>query len=174
MDAAEPEPEPEPEAAPEPAGAQEAMAVDGAEPPAETPTPTSANPDAVLKGRCVSGRWWKGRDERRASSVVNAEACHGASVPWEERQAKRRRLEEVRQLEADLKAAKRQEIEDKKARREEQLKRKQANELKATTMQTITKTHKLKTMNKKQLRAIKKTAVNAQTGQVELVSPWAK
>ena len=41
-------------------------------------------------------------------------------------------------------------------------------------MQTMTKTHKIKTMNKKQLRQIKKTAINAQTGNLELVSPWKK
>lgn len=59
-------------------------------------------------------------------------------------------------------------------RREERLARRQENELKATVMQTISKTHKLKTMNKKQLRQIKKTQVNVQTGKVELVSPWQK
>ena len=50
---------------------------------------------------------------------------------------------------------------------------KQANAMRGTTMQTITKVHKLKTMNKKQLRTIKKTAMNAKTGQLELVSPWS-
>ena len=58
--------------------------------------------------------------------------------------------------------------------KEERLARKQANEMKNTVMQTMTKTHKLKSMNKKQLRQIKKTAINAQTGQLELVSPWKK
>lgn len=58
--------------------------------------------------------------------------------------------------------------------REERAALRAANEMKNTVMQTITKTHKLKNMNKKQLRQIKKTAINAQTGQLELVSPWQK
>jgi hypothetical protein len=58
--------------------------------------------------------------------------------------------------------------------REERAAMRAANEMKNTVMQTITKTHKLKSLNKKQLRQIKKTAINAKTGQLELVSPWKK
>jgi hypothetical protein len=36
------------------------------------------------------------------------------------------------------------------------------------------KAEKLKGMSKKQLRSIKKTAVNSKTGAVELVSPWGE
>lgn len=36
----------------------------------------------------------------------------------------------------------------------------------------ISKTHKMKTMSKKQLRQIKKRQVNAKTGEIEFVSPW--
>ncbi len=36
----------------------------------------------------------------------------------------------------------------------------------------ISKTHKMKTMSKKQLRQIKKRQVNSRTGEIEFVSPW--
>ena len=73
-----------------------------------------------------------------------------------------------------MKEEKRQAKVEERRQKEERLARKQANEMKNTVMQTMTKTHKIKTMNKKQLRQIKKTAINAQTGQLELVSPWKK
>ena len=73
-----------------------------------------------------------------------------------------------------MKEEKRQAKIEERRVKEERLARKQANEMKNTVMQTMTKTHKLKSMNKKQLRQIKKTAINAQTGQLELVSPWKK
>ena len=79
-----------------------------------------------------------------------------------------------RQLEKDMKEEKRQAKIEERKRREENLARKAANEMKNTVLQTMTKTHKIKTMNKKQLRQIKKTAINAQTGNLELVSPWKK
>lgn len=80
----------------------------------------------------------------------------------------------MKQLENDLKEEKRQAKIEARRRREERAALRAANELKGTTMQTLSKTHKLKTMNKKQLRMIKKTAINAETGQLELVSPWKK
>lgn len=36
----------------------------------------------------------------------------------------------------------------------------------------MSKTHKMKTMSKKQLRQIKKRQVNSRTGEIEFVSPW--
>uniref|UniRef100_A0A7S2SQP8 Coiled-coil domain-containing protein 86 n=1 Tax=Rhizochromulina marina TaxID=1034831 RepID=A0A7S2SQP8_9STRA len=93
---------------------------------------------------------------------------------WEERQSKKRRRDEMKDLERQMQERNRSEKLEAKQKREERLAERQANAMKGTTMQTITKTHKLKTMNKKQLRQIKKTQVNSRTGQVELVSPWAK
>jgi len=81
---------------------------------------------------------------------------------------------ETKELETALKEAKRARKQAERKRREDRQALRAENELKSTTMQTIHKTHKLKTMNKKQLRQIKKTQVNAKTGQVELVSPWQK
>ena len=80
----------------------------------------------------------------------------------------------MKELEKNLKDLKRAAKTAAREQREARAAIKAANEMRGTVMQTITKTHKLKTMNKKQLRAIKKTAVNAQTGQLELVSPWKK
>ena len=95
-------------------------------------------------------------------------------MSWTERQSQKRKREEVKKLENDLKEEKRRTKVEARKRREERAAIKAANEMKGTTMQTMSKTNKLKTMNKKQLRMIKKTAINAQTGQMELVSPWKK
>lgn len=62
--------------------------------------------------------------------------------------------------------------EEKKAKIIEKRKLKMENEYKNTTYQVINP-EKMKRMNKKQLRMIKKTSVN-KDGTVEFVSPYAK
>ena len=62
--------------------------------------------------------------------------------------------------------------EEKKAKIIEKRKLKMENEYKNTTYQVINP-EKMKRMNKKQLRMIKKTSVN-RDGTVEFVSPYAK
>ena len=137
-----------------------------------------ANKKKLVCAGNVSGRCWKRRDQKRASTFMrndgNGTGGSGASVSWSEKQSRKRRREEVKQLENDLKEEKRQAKIEARRRREERAALRAANEFKGTTMQTLSKTHKLKTMNKKQLRMIKKTAINAETGQLELVSPWKK
>ena len=137
-----------------------------------------ANKKKLVCAGNVSGRCWKRRDQKRASTFMrndgNGIGGSGASSSWSEKQSRKRRREEVKQLENDLKEEKRQAKIEARRRREERAALRAANELKGTTMQTLSKTHKLKTMNKKQLRMIKKTAINAETGQLELVSPWKK
>lgn len=129
----------------------------------------------LLKGRNVSGRPWKRQKaQQRASTFMRNDKLTGRSKPWAARQAAKEAKAELRALEAQLKEAQRQDKVAKRQLAEERAALRAANEMKNTVMQTITKTHKLKTMNKKQLRQIKKTALNAKTGQVELVSPWQK
>ena len=130
------------------------------------------------KGRNASGRSWKRKDQPRASIFMRNDGTglggSGLAVSWAERQSRKRKREEVKQLEGEMKEEKRQSKVEARKRREERAAMRAANEIKGTTMQALTKTHKFKTMNKKQLRLIKRTSVNAQTGQLELVSPWKK
>ena len=79
----------------------------------------------------------------------------------------------MKELERDLgEARKRRKLAVKEEEAARQ-KRKLENEMKAVVYQTITKTHKLKTMNKKQLRQIKKTRMSKH-GVVELVGAYEK
>ena len=130
----------------------------------------------ATKGRNISGRGWKRINQPRASTFMRSKDLggSGSSVSWTERQSQKRKREDIKQLESDLKEEKRKTKIEARKRREERAAVKAANEMKGTTMQMLSKTHKLKNMNKKQLRLIKKTAINAQTGELELVSPWKK
>jgi len=79
----------------------------------------------------------------------------------------------------ELKEEKRQAIIAKQERRLEQERRRMENEYKnatkgSKTLNTNTAGLKMKAMNKKQLRQIKKTRMNTKTGVVEYVSPYAK
>ena len=58
-------------------------------------------------------------------------------------------------------------------RREEKRKRKIANEMKSSQVQEIVHTDKIKRMNKKQLRKVRKTRVN-DDGEVEFATLWDK
>jgi len=130
--------------------------------------------DHVSKGRNISKRGWKRTNQPKASTFMRNDKQAGRAIGWDERKRLKEEKQEIKALENELKEAKRSEKAAARKHREERQAMRQANEMRGTTMQTITKTHKLKTMNKKQLRNIKKTAVNAQTGQLELVSPWQK
>lgn len=58
-------------------------------------------------------------------------------------------------------------------RREEKRKRRIANEMKSSQVQEIVHTDKIKRMNKKQLRKVRKTRVN-DDGEVEFATLWDK
>ena len=87
--------------------------------------------------------------------------------PFELRQAYKVRNEQVKAIEAMMKAQTLQKKDDAKAKRVEIQNRRMANEFKNVSYQAIN-TDKLKGMSKKQLRQVKKTVVN-KSGQTELV-----
>ena len=95
------------------------------------------------------------------------------SATWASKLVKKARKNEMKALETEIATRKRLERENRKRAREEKLKRKQENELKSAQVQVITKTHKLKTMSKKQLRQIKKSRLTKQ-GVVEYVGLYEK
>lgn len=130
------------------------------------------------KGRNVSGRSWKLRPQKRASSLVTKTVQNNRSKPWEIKMKEREARRLILEREKNLQEEKRQAIIDKKERRLENERRRQENEFRAASKsaQTLGKNAdlKLKSMNKKQLRQIKKTRVNVKTGVVEYVGAYSK
>ncbi|KAG5178105.1 hypothetical protein JKP88DRAFT_144320, partial [Tribonema minus] len=124
-------------------------------------------------GRNVSGRLWKSRSQSQRAIAQRTTGTKELSSSWKAKEAERTKLAAVKQKEREMREAKIAEKEALKAAKLEREKRRAENEMKSSTFQTITKTHKLKGMSKKQLRQIKKMQVNSKTGQVELVSPWS-
>ena len=133
---------------------------------------------AISKGRNVSGRSWKIREQKRASSLVTKTVQNGKSKSWERKKAEREARKALIERERELKEERRQAAIAKKERRLEQEKRRMENEFRAASRsaQMLGKNAdlKMKSMNKKQLRQIKKTRLNTKTGAVEFVSAYAK
>ncbi|DAZ92570.1 TPA: hypothetical protein N0F65_012800 [Lagenidium giganteum] len=141
-----------------------------AAPATTTPAEHDANAadnKEVPRGRAVSGRVWKKVQKTRFSSQTY-KATKVLSTTWEEKMLKRAKLKELKELQAEIKNRRQAEKDEKKRAREERERRRAENELKSASVQVISKTHKLKTMSKKQLRNVKKTIVNKQ-GVVEYV-----
>ena len=141
--------------------------------------PPSAQPPHVIpKGRNVSGRNWKVRAQKRASSLTKTR-INNNTKSFQERQALKRARQETLALQAEMAEAKRAAAVQKKERRLENERRRAENEYKNVqkSVQTLNLEKvgtTLKTMSKKQLRNIKKTRLNPKTGVVEFVSPYAK
>jgi len=126
-------------------------------------------------GRNVSGRTWKIRAQKRASSVQ----VKPRQTSWEQRQAEKRLKKQTQELQKQMSEEKRQAILLRKERRAENEKRRAENQLKAIersvqTLNTDKVGTKLKAMSKKQLRQIKKTRLNPKTGVVEYVPAYSK
>ncbi|KAE8876565.1 hypothetical protein PF005_g7195 [Phytophthora fragariae] len=139
------------------------------QPSSKTVTTTAAEPP---RGRPVSGHVWKKVQKTRFSSQ-GFKGTKVLSTTWEEKMLKRSKLKELKDLQAEIKARRQAERDAKRQAREEKEKRRKENELKSASVQVISRTHRIKTMSKKQLRNIKKTIVNKQ-GVVEYVPVYSK
>ncbi len=132
----------------------------------------------IPAGRNVSGRSWKIRKQQRASSLLTKTVQNGKSKSWDQKKAEREARKALVERERELKEERRQAAILKKERRIEQERRRMENEFRAASRsaQTLGKNadNKMKSMNKKQLRQIKKTRLNTKTGAVEFVSAYAK
>mmetsp|Transcript_5518 Transcript_5518/g.7294 ORF Transcript_5518/g.7294 Transcript_5518/m.7294 type:complete len:166 (+) Transcript_5518:96-593(+) len=131
------------------------------------------------KGRTVSGRTWKRRVQKRASSLITSNAANAKSKSWEKKQMERKLRQQLKEKEAEMKEAKRAAILAKKERRLENEKNRMENEFKLAQRQAqklnLNKVGTtMKALNKKQLRMIKKTRMNTKTGVVEYVPAYAK
>ncbi|KAF4321536.1 hypothetical protein BBO99_00001003 [Phytophthora kernoviae] len=135
-------------------------------------TKSSASKTAPPRGRPVSGRTWK-KVQKTRFSAQGFKGTKVLSTTWEEKMIKRTKLKELKDLQAEIKTRRQGERDAKRQAREEKEKRRKENELKSAAVQVISRTHRLKTMSKKQLRNIKKTIVNKQ-GVVEYVPIYSK
>lgn len=130
------------------------------------------------KGRNVSGRSWKVRPQKRASTLVKTKVNNGTKT-WDQRQQEKLARKESLELQSELREERKQSKILKKERRLENEKRRAENEFKqaqmsAKELNTGKLKSTLKTLSKKQLRQIKKTRMNTKTGVVEYVSAYAK
>jgi Cgr1 family len=130
------------------------------------------------KGRNVSGRSWKTKPQKRASSLIKT-SVNNLSLTWAQKRAARLVRQEALSLEKELKEKKRQAAILKKERRLENEKRRAENEYQAVQRSAQVLNHAkvgvtLKAMSKKQLRQVKKTRMNQKTGVVEFVPAYAK
>ncbi|TDH65958.1 hypothetical protein CCR75_004899 [Bremia lactucae] len=123
------------------------------------------------RGRPVSGRVWKRVQKTRFSSQ-KLKGTKVLSTTWEEKLQKRSKLKELKELQKEIKSRRQSEKDAVRQAREEKEKRRKENELKSASVQVISRTHRLKTMSKKQLRNIKKTIVN-KNGVVEYVPVYS-
>ena len=123
---------------------------------------------SIPDGKPKSGRVWKIKQKFRSSVQQRSGVLSHLNKSFEEKQAIRAKKASILQLEREMKDEKKQKLLDAKIRREEQQKRRMANEYKNSVYQEL-KHETLKGMSKKQLRMVKKTAIN-KNGQVELVS----
>jgi len=137
---------------------------------ADEALPRSVNKNSIPDGIPTSGRTWKVKQTRRSSTLHRSGVMSHMNKSFEEKKAAKEKMERIKAFEKDIKEEKLKKIEAEKARKAEKEKRRVENEYKTSVYQVINPS-KLKTMSKKQLRLVKKTAVNA-AGQVELVNPW--
>jgi len=133
----------------------------------------------VSKGRNVSGRSWKLRPQKRASSLITKNKSNGRSKSWEKKEQQRMLSREVKSAQIEMVQARIQDKRDKRERRLENERRRAQNEYENAkkSMQTLNSkrlSNTMKAMNKKQLRQIKKSRMNTKTGVVEFVGAYQK
>jgi hypothetical protein len=134
----------------------------------------------AAKGRSVSGRSsYRLRPQKRASSLVTSNRANAASKKWAAKEEARRLAGEVRSAQAemvreriDAKREKRQRALDNERRRMENEYNNARRNMQVLNAGRLGKT--LKSMNKKQLRQVKKSRMNSKTGVVEFVGAYEK
>lgn len=126
----------------------------------------------IPEGLNKSGRVWKVKQATRASSQRRQGVLSHLAKSFEEKELIRKRKAEVKHLEDEMLNEKKRKIAEEKEKAEERKKRRAENEQKTVTYQALNP-QKIKTMSKRQLRAVRKTSMNQETGKIELVSPWS-
>ena len=124
----------------------------------------------IPEGRPKSGRHWKLKQTTRFSFQQRQGVVSHLNKSFEEKELIREKKERMLALEREMKEDNKRKAIEEKQRREDQQKRRMENEYKNSVYQTL-RPEKLKGMSKKQLRMVRKTAMN-KNGQLELVNPW--
>ncbi|KAL3805616.1 hypothetical protein HJC23_005860 [Cyclotella cryptica] len=143
------------------------------------PTSTASIALHVSKGHNISGRSWKIRPQKRASSLITSNRFNARSKSWQRKTEERQIKSAVKSAQLEMIEERKTAAREKKERRLENDRRRMENEYKNAkkSMQTLN-VHRagqtMKSMNKKQLRMIKKSRMNTKTGVVEFVSAYAK
>ena len=137
-----------------------------------------SDPQNKIKGRNVSGRSWKVKPQKRATSLIKT-TFNNQSKSWERRQQERVLKQQAKELQQELRDERKNAKILKKERRLENEKRRAENEYQnqlkfAQTLNLNKVDSKLKAMSKKQLRQIKKTRINPKTGVTEFVPAYTK
>ena len=125
----------------------------------------------VPRSTPASGRWWKPVQKQRFSAMKLKNKKAGVNKSWKRKMEERQRRKEVKELEREIKEMKQKQREEERLKRVEKRKRKAENTMKNIRMQPIKNVAKLKKMNKKQLRSVKKTRIDDE-GNVHLVGAY--
>lgn len=133
----------------------------------------------ATKGRNTSGRAWKLRPQKRASSLITKNRANARSKSWDARQQERALKAEIKSAQQQMMEERIQAKRDKRERRLENERRRMENEYNNAKRSMQTLNHKklgttMRAMNKKQLRQIKKTRMNTKTGAIEFVGAYEK
>ena len=131
------------------------------------------------KGKNASGRSWKFRPQKRASSLITKNRANNRSKSWNKKQQERMLTKEIKSAQSDLIQERIAEKRSKRERRLENEKRRMENEYDNAkkSMQKLNVNRlgtTMRAMNKKQLRQIKKSRMNSKTGVVEFVGAYEK
>ena len=113
-----------------------------------------------LRGRSKSGRVPRDPKDRK-HNMVQGKAFHSS---WNKKMERKRQLERVRELEAEIQQVKEAAAEAARKKREEKRRRKEINEKRAELVVPLNPKRlrqKMKTMSKKQLRQIRKADTDA-------------
>lgn len=124
-----------------------------------------------MRGMPKSGRNWKVVETARHSNQARQGVMANQSKSYSQHTAARDKKRQIKALEQEMKDARIEKIAEKKQKKEDQEKRRLANQYKSSSTQNINP-EKLKSMSKKQLRLVKKTRMNNRTGQLELVNAY--
>jgi hypothetical protein len=125
-----------------------------------------------IEGRSKSGRFWKAKATERNSVQLRQGIMSHLSNTYAQRMKEKERKEAIKALEKQMREEKAEEKRLAREKTEEKKKRKMENEFRSAKYDVINP-QRLKTMNKKQLRTIKKTRMN-NNGAIELVGAYQK
>ncbi|KAL1284682.1 Coiled-coil domain-containing protein [Trichinella pseudospiralis] len=111
----------------------------------------------VIRGIAKSGRVWKSVQKQRNSAIIKGKSLHSS---WKNKDALRKEKMRIKDIEQNIRAQRIRHMTEKRQAYKEREERRQENIRKSEIVQVIKNTSKLKRMNKKQLRKIRKADTN--------------